>query len=102
VETHAIKTVFGARAARVPVSSTKSMIGHAIGAAGAIEAAVCCLAIDRGIVPPTINHANPDPECDLDVVPNEARRLDVRIALTNSFGFGNNNAVLVLSRDSGG
>ncbi len=94
-ETMGLKTVLGDDAHRVPVSSTKSMIGHLLGAAGAVEAAFCVQAIRHGVIPPTINHENPDPECDLDYVPNEAREAPVRVALTNSFGFGGHNASLV-------
>ncbi len=95
-ETRAINKVFGPR--RVPVSSTKSMIGHTIGAAGAIEAVVCCLALRHQILPPTINYANPDPECDIDCVPNQPRPADITIVLSNSFGFGSVNACLLLAR----
>lgn len=98
VETLAIKKLFGERAYEIPVSSTKSMIGHAMGASGAIEAAVCALAIQRGVIPPTINYEFPDPKCDLDYVPNEARRAEVKVALSNSFGLGGQNACLVLRR----
>jgi 3-oxoacyl-[acyl-carrier-protein] synthase II len=91
-ESAAIKGVMGDRAHRVAVSSTKSMTGHMLGAAGAVEGAVCALAIANGRVPPTIHYATPDPECDLDVTPNEARDLDVTFALSNSFGFGGHNA----------
>jgi 3-oxoacyl-[acyl-carrier-protein] synthase II len=94
-ETRAIKKVFGDRAHRVPVSSTKSMIGHTIGAAGAFEAVVSCLALQRRVIPPTINYEEPDPECDLDYVPNEAREGKVGAVLSNSFGFGSVNASLV-------
>ncbi len=97
-ETQAIKQVFGNHAARVAVSSTKSMTGHLLGAAGAVEAAYTSLAICEGIVPPTINYEYPDPACDLDYVPNQARRLAVRVALSNSFGFGGANACLVFRR----
>jgi 3-oxoacyl-[acyl-carrier-protein] synthase II len=94
-ETAAIKAVLGEEAAhRVLVSSTKSMTGHMLGAAGAVEGAACALAIANGEVPPTIHYETPDPECDLDYVPNEPRRADVRLALSNSFGFGGHNAVV--------
>ncbi len=95
-ETVAIKAALGEHAYRVPVSSTKSMTGHLIAAAGAIEAIICVLTIQHGIVPPTINLEHPDPECDLDYVPNLARQKKVRTALSNSFGFGGHNSVLVL------
>jgi 3-oxoacyl-[acyl-carrier-protein] synthase II len=93
-ETQGIKRVFGERAAKVAVSSTKSMTGHTLGAAGAIESVFTILAIDRGIIPPTINQEHPDPECDLDYVPNKARPARIRIALNNSFGFGGTNTTL--------
>jgi 3-oxoacyl-[acyl-carrier-protein] synthase II len=94
-ETVAIKAALGEEIAhRVAVSSTKSMTGHMLGAAGAVEGAVCALAITHGTVPPTIHYATPDPDCDLDVVPNEARRMDVTLALSNSFGFGGQNACI--------
>ncbi|HEX2049168.1 MAG TPA: beta-ketoacyl-ACP synthase II [Actinomycetota bacterium] len=99
VETIALKTAFGVEAKRVPVSSTKSQTGHLLGAAGAVEAAVCVLAMDRGVVPGTINLEEPDPECDLDYVPQGPRELRVRVALSNSFGFGGQNACLVFTRD---
>jgi 3-oxoacyl-[acyl-carrier-protein] synthase II len=99
-ETVAIKRLLGERAYQVPVSATKSMIGHSLGAAGAIEALACILAIYRGIIHPTINYDTPDPACDLDYVPNEARRADVRVVLSNSFGLGGQNACLVLGRFS--
>jgi 3-oxoacyl-[acyl-carrier-protein] synthase II len=100
IETRAIKTVFGDYAYKVPISSTKSMTGHMIGAAGAIEAAICVLTILNGIIPPTINYANPDPECDLDYVPNVARRAVVKTALSNTFGFGGHNSSLIIRKYS--
>jgi len=99
-ETAAIKTVFGARAYHIPVSSTKSMTGHMIGAAGAIEAIICVLALRDQKVPPTINYETPDPECDLDYVPNQARTASLQHVMSNSFGFGGHNATLVLSQFS--
>jgi 3-oxoacyl-[acyl-carrier-protein] synthase II len=101
METRAIKTVFGERAYKVPISSTKSMTGHLIGAAGAVEPAVCVMTIQKGIIPPTINLDSPDPECDLDYVPHVARPAKVDTALTNSFGFGGHNSVLILRRYTG-
>jgi 3-oxoacyl-(acyl-carrier-protein) synthase len=100
-ETQAIKTVFGDHAYKVPVSSTKSTTGHLMGATGALEAAVCIYAIQHGIIPPTINLKEPDPQCDLDYVPGEARKKRVNIAMNNSFGFGGHNAVIVLKRFDG-
>ncbi|MBI4337212.1 MAG: beta-ketoacyl-ACP synthase II [Chloroflexi bacterium] len=97
-ETKAIRRAFGQRAAKVPISSTKSMIGHALGASGALEAIACIMSIQTGVIHPTINYEFPDPECDLDYVPNQARRCEVRVALSNSFGFGGQNACLVLRR----
>jgi 3-oxoacyl-[acyl-carrier-protein] synthase II len=91
-ETAAIKAVLGDHASRVAVSSTKSMTGHMLGAAGAVEGAACALAITNGRIPPTIHYEAPDPDCDLDVTPNQARDLDVTLALSNSFGFGGQNA----------
>ena len=95
-ETMAIKTVFGDYAYRVPISSTKSMLGHMVGAAGAIETAICIMVIQHGIIPPTINLTQPDPECDLDYVPNVSRQAKVTTTLSNSFGFGGHNSVLIL------
>lgn len=97
-ETLAIKQVFGENAYNIAISSTKSMTGHLLGAAGGLEAMVCALAIHRGIIPPTINYEKPDPECDLDYVPNIARKATVDVALSNSFGFGGHNATLVIKR----
>jgi 3-oxoacyl-[acyl-carrier-protein] synthase II len=99
-ETRAIKKAFGDRAYRIPVSSIKSMLGHMMGAAGTIEAITCCQAINKGMIPPTINLEHPDPECDLDYVPNAARVADIPIALSNSFGFGGHNSVIAISRYS--
>jgi 3-oxoacyl-[acyl-carrier-protein] synthase II len=101
-ETKAIKSVFGDHAYELAVSSTKSTHGHLLGAAGAIEAAACVLALDRGLLPPTINLDDPDPECDLDYVPNKARKSDVRVAISNSFGFGGHNATLVIKKSPNG
>jgi len=98
IETRAVKRVFGQRAYAIPISSTKSMIGHAMGGAGAIEAAVCVLTVEQGMIHPTINLETPDPECDLDYVPEGTRQADVRVALNNSFGLGGQNACLVLGR----
>jgi 3-oxoacyl-[acyl-carrier-protein] synthase II len=98
IETLAIKRTFGPAAYKVPISSTKSMMGHLIAAAGSVEAIVCLLAIRDGIVPPTINLDNPGPECDLDYIPHVARRYGVEVALTNSFGFGGQNIALILRR----
>jgi len=97
-ETNAIKAVFGAHAYRLPVSSTKSSTGHLLGAAGAVEAIACVLAMQHGCLPPTLNLEHPDPACDLDYVANQTRRADVAVALNNSFGFGGQNASLVLRR----
>ena len=98
VETLAIKSLFGEAAYEIPISSTKSMIGHPMGASGAVEAIVCALTIDRGAIHPTINYEYPDPACDLDYVPNEARDANVNVALSNSFGLGGQNACIVLKR----
>ncbi|MGA8185430.1 MAG: beta-ketoacyl-ACP synthase II [Terriglobia bacterium] len=100
LETKAIKAVFGERAARIPISSTKSMTGHLLGGAGGLEAGIATLILRDQIVPPTINYENPDPECDLDYVPNQARRAEIHCALSNSFGFGGTNAALVFKRFS--
>ena len=101
IETHAIKTVFGERAYGIPVSSTKSMTGHLLGAAGGIEAVFSILALFHGILPPTINLETPDPACDLDYVPNKARPAAIKAALSNSFGFGGVNACLIFKRVDG-
>ena len=98
VETAAIKRLFGPQAYRVPISSTKSMIGHALGAAGSLEAVACVKTITDGLIHPTINYETPDPACDLDYVPNQAREQDVTVALSNAFGFGGQNACLVFRR----
>lgn len=98
LETMAIKKVFGEHAYKLSVSSTKSMTGHLLGAAGGVEAAVCVLSIFEKIIPPTINLENPDPECDLDYVPHRARSLDINMAISNSFGFGGTNACIVFRR----
>jgi 3-oxoacyl-[acyl-carrier-protein] synthase II len=100
-ETIAIKTVFGDYSYKLPISSTKSMTGHMLGGAGGVETIFTALAIDRGVIPPTTNLENPDPECDLDYVPNTARKQDVKIAMTNSFGFGGTNATLILRNYEG-
>ena len=97
-ETHAIKQVWGAEAGSVPISSTKSMTGHLLGAAGALEAIFCALALRDGMLPPTINLDTPDPQCDLDYIPHRARRAPVEYALSNSFGFGGHNAALIFKR----
>lgn len=101
LETLAIKRVLEDHAYKVPISSTKSMTGHLLGAAGGIEAIATCMALYEGVIPPTINYEYPDPECDLDYVPNEARHVQVDVALSNSFGFGGHNAVLVFRRFQG-
>ncbi len=101
IETLAIKKVFGEHAKRLAVSSNKSMIGHLLGAAGAVEAIFTVLSIHHGIIPPTINYEFPDPECDLDYVPNEARQKDIRVAISNSFGFGGVNACLAFRKFEG-
>ena len=93
-ETSAIKSALGDCALRIPVSSTKSMTGHLLGGSGGIEAVACVLALQNNVVPPTINHSNPDPDCDLDVVPNSARERTLGTVLSNSFGFGGHNVCL--------
>ena len=97
-ETFAIKSLFGEQAYKIPISSTKSMIGHSFGAAGALEALACIKSIETGIIHPTINYETPDPACDLDYVPNQARQQDVRVVLSNSFGLGGQNSCLVLGK----
>jgi 3-oxoacyl-[acyl-carrier-protein] synthase II len=98
LETQAIKTVFGAHARKVAISSTKSMIGHMLGAAGGAEAVIGMLALSRNVLPPTTNQFTSDPECDLDYIPNHAREVRVNAVMSNSFGFGGTNAILVLKR----
>jgi 3-oxoacyl-[acyl-carrier-protein] synthase II len=98
IETTAIKNTFGDHAYKLAVSSTKSMIGHLLGAAGGVEAVFCAMALDTGILPPTINYENKDPECDLDYVPNQARRVEINVAVSNSFGFGGTNAAIIFSK----
>ena len=97
-ETRAIKNLFGPAAYGIPISSTKSMIGHALGAAGAMEAVICVKTLADQIIPPTVNLTEPDPECDLDYVPREARPARIRNVMSNSFGFGNCNATLVFAK----
>jgi 3-oxoacyl-[acyl-carrier-protein] synthase II/nodulation protein E len=97
-ETAAIKTVFGSHAHDLAVSSTKSMTGHLLGAAGALEAIFCVKTLQDGVLPPTINYESPDPECDLDYVPNQARSTRVDHVMSNSFGFGGHNATIILGR----
>jgi 3-oxoacyl-[acyl-carrier-protein] synthase II len=101
VETLAIKLLFGEHAYRIPISSTKSMIGHLLGGSGAVEAVACIKTISTGVIHPTINYEYPDPDCDLDYVPNVARVKDVNVALSNSFGFGGQNACLVFKKFEG-
>jgi 3-oxoacyl-(acyl-carrier-protein) synthase len=100
-ETMSIKTALGEHAYDVAISSTKSMTGHVMGATGALESIFCLLSIRDGLVPPTINYETPDPECDLDYVPNEARPNIVKVAINNAFGFGGHNAVLVIKEYKG-
>ena len=97
-ETSAIKTVFGEQAYKIPVSSTKSMTGHLLGASGALEAVVSAMTIGDNILPPTINYETPDPVCDLDYVPNQPRKAEPNYVMSNSFGFGGHNATLILGR----
>ncbi len=97
-ETIAIKRLFGEHAGRLAVSSTKSMTGHLLGAAGGVEAIATTLALHHGILPPTINYETPDPDCDLDYIPNQARKQDVEVALSNAFGFGGTNATLAFKK----
>jgi len=101
METKAIRQIFGPRADRLPISSTKSMTGHLMGAAGAVEAIACAKTLETGWVHPTINYENPDPECDLNYVPNQAQKLDPQVTLSNSFGFGGHNGCLVFRRWEG-
>jgi 3-oxoacyl-[acyl-carrier-protein] synthase II len=101
VETIAIKSVFGDHARKMPISSTKSMTGHLLGAAGGLEAGITALALRDQVLPPTINHETPDPECDLDCVPNQSRKVELRYALSNSFGFGGTNGALLFARHEG-
>ena len=101
IETRALKRVFGERAKNVPISSTKSMTGHLLGGAGGLEAGISVLSLRDQIIPPTINLETPDPECDLDYVPNVARKASLEYALSNSFGFGGTNAALIFKRWSG-
>ena len=98
LETVAIKRLFGDSAYNIPVSSTKSMIGHSLGAAGSLDAAACVKTITEGMIHPTVNYENPDPTCDLDYVPNQPRAKDVQVALSNAFGFGGQNACLVFRK----
>ena len=100
-ETKAIKDVFGDHAYELAVSSTKSVMGHCFGAAGAIEAMMCVLAVHEGVLPPTINYENPDPVCDLDYVPNESRKAEVDVALSNAMGLGGHNGCVILRRHHG-
>ena len=100
-ETAAIKSVFGDHAKKLAISSTKSMTGHLLGASGAIEAIASVLAINHDLIPPTINYEIPDPECDLDYVPNNTREMNVDVAMSNSFGFGGHNAVLIVKKFKG-
>ena len=100
-ETNAIKSLFGDRAYKIPVSSTKSMVGHLLGAAGAVELIACLCAMEKGFLPPTINYDMPDEACDLDYIPNESRDAKISVALTNAFGFGGHNTSIVLRKFTG-
>ena len=97
-ETKAIKIALGEDAYRIPISSSKSMTGHLLGSGGALEAAICVMSMKYGIIPPTINLSDPDPECDLDYTPNHSRRAELNVVMSNSFGFGGHNSVLVLAK----
>jgi 3-oxoacyl-(acyl-carrier-protein) synthase len=97
-ETRAVKAAFGEQAYKIPISSTKSMTGHMMGATGALEAIFCVQAIREGILPPTIHYETPDPECDLDYVPNKSREVKISLAISNAFGFGGHNAVLAVRK----
>jgi 3-oxoacyl-[acyl-carrier-protein] synthase II len=97
-ETNVIKNVFGGRAGKIPISAVKSMLGHLLGASGSVEAIITVLAMNHGIAPPTINLTHPDPDCDLDYVPNQARKVNIRTAMSNSFGFGGHNSVLIFRK----
>ena len=99
-ETRAMKSVLGERAYQIPVSGSKSQTGHLLGASGSLEAVICVLAMNYGVVPPTLNLNHPDPECDLDYVPNEARPLEVKTVISNSFGFGGHNSTLIFRKYS--
>jgi 3-oxoacyl-[acyl-carrier-protein] synthase II len=101
LETVAVKRLFGNRAYQIPISSTKSMIGHSLGASGSLEAVACVKTITEGMIHPTINYQDPDPDCDLDYVPNDARKKDVNVVLSNAFGFGGQNACLVFRKFEG-
>ena len=98
IETMIIKKVFGKRAYQIPISATKSMVGHLIGAAGSVELIATILAMEHGVIPPTINYETPDPECDLDYVPNRSRPAQIRTAMKNSFGFGGKNSILIIRK----
>ena len=97
-ETMAIKKLFGGKENTPPVSSTKGATGHCLGAAGTIEAVITLMAMDKNIMPPTINYEEPDPECDLDYVPNQAREAEINVAMSNSFGFGGTNGVVIFKK----